>query len=65
MFGIAQRSRLGVSFALLFPSAGGLQNTETFGVSGHDAVFDTVVNHFDQVPSAIGTAMKITLFGGA
>src|SRR6476661_9064856 len=65
MFGIAQRGRLGINFALHLAGARGFQNTEAFGVSGHDPVFNTVVNHLDEMPGAIGAAMQIALFGCA
>src|SRR5205809_4468765 len=62
MFGIAQRSRLGVSIALLFSHAGGLQNAQALGIGGHDPVLDAVVNHLDEVAGAIRTAMEVALF---
>src|ERR1700740_1241079 len=63
MSGIAQRRRFGINFALHLTGTSGFQNTEAFGVSGHDPVFNTVVNHLDEMPGAIGPAMQIALFG--
>src|SRR5439155_22931911 len=65
MFGIAQRSRFGVSIALLFSRAGGLQNAQALGIGGHDPVLDAVVNHLDEVAGAIRTAMEVALFSTA
>src|ERR1051325_7163390 len=48
----------------LFADVGGLENAQTLGIGGHDAVLDSVVNHFNEVAGAIWTAMQITLFSG-
>src|SRR5438477_12253878 len=63
MFGIAQRGRFGINFALHFADASRFQNTEAFGVSSHDPVFNTVMDDLDEMPGAIGPAMQIALFG--
>src|SRR5205823_10645644 len=36
---------------------------QSFSVGCHDAVFDTVVDHFDEVAGSIGAAMQISVFG--
>src|SRR5262249_43684002 len=65
MFRVAQRCRLGIDLMFLLADIGGLQDAQAFGVGGHDAVLDAVMNHLDEVASAIGAAMQVTLFGGA
>src|SRR5262252_6542646 len=64
MFRVAQRCRLGIDLPLLLADVGGLQDAEPHGVGGHDAVFDAVVNHLDEVACAIWPAMQIALLGG-
>ncbi len=44
---------------------GVLQNVEAFGVGGHQAVFDAVVNHLYEVPTAAWPAVEIAFFGRA
>ena len=41
------------------------EDVETFGVGGHDAVLDAVVNHFDEVSSAAAATVQIALLGAA
>ena len=65
MLGVAEGRRLGVDGVLLLSHVGVPQYAQPLRVSGHDPVLDSVVNHFDEVPGAVGTAMQITLFGGA
>src|SRR5262249_34453267 len=65
VFGIAQGGRLGVDVAHMFADVSTLEDTKAFGVGGHDAVFDAVVDHFDEVARAVGPAMEIALLGGA
>ena len=48
-----------------FAGVGVFQNVEAFGVGGHQAVFDAVVNHLDEMACAGRAAMEIALFGGA
>src|SRR5581483_2655819 len=38
------------------------QNVKTLGIGLHQAIFDTVMDHLDEVSGADGTGMKITLF---
>ena len=64
MLRIAQRRRLRVGFTLPRPRVGGVQNAQALGIRGHDAVFDAVVNHFDEMARAVRTAMQVALFGG-
>ena len=46
----------------MFASA---QDCQPFGVGGHDAVFDAVVHHLDEVAGARGPAVQVALLGGA
>src|SRR5262249_1444774 len=65
MLGVTQRRRLSVDGVTLFADVGVAQDAQPLGVGGHDAVFDTVVDHLDEVAGAIRTAVQITRFGGA
>src|SRR5581483_2805325 len=62
---VTQGRRLGVSLALSSAGISRFQNTHALRIGGHDAVFNAVVDHFDEVTSPIRTAMQITLFGRA
>src|SRR5215831_11008292 len=64
MFRITQRCCFGIDLPLLLADVGGLQDAQAFGVGGHYAVLDPVMNHLDEVTGAIGAAMQITLLGG-
>src|SRR5262249_61039239 len=37
----------------------------SFGVSGHESVLDAVVDHLDEVASAVRAAVQVPLLGGA
>src|ERR1700709_614957 len=39
-----------------------LQNIEAFGIGLHQAVFDAVVNHLDEVPCANRAGVNVALF---
>src|SRR6266436_307750 len=52
VFGIAQRRGFRVGFVMLLADVGVLEDVEAFGVGGHQAIFDSVVNHFDEMASA-------------
>src|SRR5262245_26089225 len=65
MFRIAQGRRLSVGFVFLHAHVGGAQHTQPLRVRGHDAVLDAVVHHFDEVASAVWSAMEIPLLGRA
>src|SRR4029077_7713428 len=58
---IAQRRSLGIHRTLTLPGVSGFQNADTLGVSGHDSVFDAVMDHFDEVPGAVRATMQVTL----
>ena len=40
---------------------GVLQDVETLGIGLHQAVFDAVVNHLDEMPGADGTGVNVAL----
>src|SRR5208283_1418893 len=40
------------------------QNAQPFRICGHDSVFDSVVNHLDEVAGTVRTAVQITLLSG-
>src|SRR4029077_6675077 len=42
-----------------------LEDVQALRVRGHQSVFDSVVDHLDEMPRAGRTAMQITFFGGA
>ncbi len=42
-----------------------LQDVQPLGIGGHEAVLDTVVDHFDEMSRARRAAMQVTLFSGA
>src|SRR5262249_42824646 len=56
---IAQRRRLGVDGILPLADIGVAQDPNAFSVGRHDAVLDAVVDHFDEMPGAVGTAVKV------
>lgn len=63
--GTAQRRCFGIGFARVFAGVGMAQNVQAFGIRGHHAVFDTVVNHLHKVPRALRAAMQEALIRGA
>src|SRR5262249_14524153 len=41
------------------------QNTHAFGISGHDSILDSVMNHLDEMPGTARSTMQVALFGRA
>src|SRR5208337_2923492 len=65
-FGIAQGRGFSIGRGgCSLPDVRGAQDTESFRVRGHDAVFDSVVHHLHKVASAVWPAVQITLFSGS
>ena len=64
IFRISKRSRLRVGRLPVVAGICRLQHVHPLGVGGHDAVFDAVVNHLDEVAGAGRAAMQISPFGG-
>jgi hypothetical protein len=50
---------LGAGLRFLRADVGMLEDVETFGVGGHQAVLDAVVDHFDEVSGAGRAAVQI------
>src|SRR5262245_19993895 len=50
---------------LLLADDGVAQNVHSFGVCGHEAVLDPVVNHLDEVTGAARPAVQVTELSGA
>src|SRR5271155_4544316 len=66
VLGIAEGSSFGVALASdMLAGVGVLENVKTFGVGGHQAVLDAVMNHLDEVSCAARPAMEIAVFGRA
>ena len=65
VFRIAHGRGFGVGVAAAFACVGVLQDVQPFGVCGHQAVFDAVVHHLDEVTGAGLAAIQIAFFGGA
>src|SRR5262245_51189828 len=63
MFRIAQRRRLGIDVVWAITDVSIAQNAETFGIGGHETVFDSIMDHLHEVARAVLTAVKITMFG--
>ena len=47
------------------PILAALSTAKPFGISRHHAVFDSVVDHFDEMAGTVRSAMQIALLGGA
>src|SRR6185503_1829377 len=65
MLRVAQRRRLGINLGLFSAAVGTTQDAQPFGVRGHESVFDSVVNHLDEMAGAVWAAMQIALLCGA
>src|SRR5215467_9797009 len=65
MLRMGQGSRLRVDDPGLLADIGVPKDSETLGISGHDAVFDTVVDHLDEMARAIVAAVEIAELSSA
>jgi hypothetical protein len=65
VFEIAQRRRFGVDLRLAFARVSVMQNIQALGVGGHNAVFDAVVDHLDEVSGAVLATVQVSALGGA
>src|SRR3974377_947310 len=65
VLGVAKRGGFGIDDVILLADIGGANDSEAFGIGSHDAVFDAVVDHLDEVAATIGATMQIPLFRGA
>src|SRR3546814_15389220 len=59
---MSQGSGFRIDLAFMFANIAFMQNIEAFRVGGHDAVFDTVVHHLDEMARSVRTAMQIAVF---
>src|SRR6266404_8615623 len=50
---------------MLLAHVGMLENIQAFCVSGHQPIFDAVVDHFHEMSGAGRAAVEIAFFGGA
>src|SRR5262249_20254269 len=62
---VAQRRRLGIDLVGALADVGAAQDGQSLGVGGHEAVFDAVVDHLDEVAGGRGPAGQVALLGGA
>ncbi len=65
VLGVAERRGFGVDGASLRADVGVAKDVQPFGVGGHDAVLDAVVDHLDEMPCAAWAAVQVAVFGGA
>ena len=63
--GVAQRRGFGIHGALLFAGIGVAEDVQPLRVGRHDAVFDAIVDHLDEVTRAARTAVQVAMFGSA
>src|ERR1700733_8368723 len=57
VFRIAQRRRLSINLGGMLANIGSLQYSESLSVSRHHPILDTVMDHLDEVATAIGPAV--------
>src|SRR5262245_23053946 len=65
MLRVSQWGCLGIDRVLFLAYVGVAQDPEPLSVGGHDAILDTVVDHLDKMAGAVGTAVQVSLLGGA
>src|SRR3954452_17479006 len=65
MFRIAEGRCLGVDFVRSLTDICAAQDAEPFGVSGHHAILDAVMDHLDEMTGAVWAAVQIALLGCA
>src|SRR5215471_11819428 len=63
--GIAQRRGFGIGRVLLLAGICMAQDVHPFGVSRHDPILDAVMDHLDEVPGPVRTAVQVAELGGA
>src|SRR6266581_7218005 len=62
---MVQRPGFRVGLAIRFARVGVLENVEALCISGHQAVLDAVVDHFDEMAGARRAAVEIAFLGSA
>ena len=65
MLWVAERRGFSIDLGGVLADVGAFEDGKTFGVGGHHAVLDPVMDHFDEVARAAGAAVEVALFGGA
>src|SRR5262245_62445809 len=63
MLRIAQWCGLGVNPLFLLADIGGTQNAQPFGVSGHNSVLDSVMDHLHEMAGPVRTAVQVPVLG--
>src|SRR2546421_11707099 len=58
---VAQWCCFGINLLLVFANIGVTQDIQSLGISRHDTVLNTVVNHFDEVTSTVRPTVQIAL----
>ncbi len=51
---MGKRRRFGIRLTMLSARIGSLQDIQTFRIRSHDAKFDTIMDHFDEMPCPDG-----------
>src|SRR5579885_667828 len=62
---VAQRGRFGIDELLVQADIGVVQDIQPFGVGGHDAILDAVVNHLHEVAGAMRATAQVAVLGRA
>src|SRR5207302_9473833 len=65
MLGRPERRRLSVCLAVSLSRIRAAQDSRALCVRGHQAVLDSVVDHLDEVASAVGSAVEVAFLGSA
>src|ERR1043166_2224662 len=65
MFRITKRSRLRIFCVIELANIRVVQNIQAFGVSSHQAIFDSVVHHLHEMSCSGWSTMQVTLLRGA
>src|SRR5215831_2538552 len=63
MFGVTQGRGFGINCPALFAGVRVFQDVQPLTVSCHQSVFNSVVNHLDEVARAVWPAMQVAFFG--
>src|SRR6266852_5044378 len=62
---ISQRRSLGIDLLLMFANVCMMQDVQALSVGGHDAVFNTIMDHFDEVTSTIRPTVQVPLLSSS
>ena len=64
VLGVAERRRLGVDRVISLSDVRGAEDAEPFGVGSHEPVFDSVVDHLDEVARPVRPAVEVAVLRG-